>query len=93
MKKEDGREMEVIDGRIQALSERFASQGFYFLGGYVLLSTFVKLVFLDLNFVYYIDTFLVFLIACAYYTYRGIKNGIFIPSEKNMLREKRLLAQ
>ena len=88
MKNEDKSKVVIVDERIQALSEKFAAHGFYILGGYILLSTFIKLIFLDLNPVYFIDTFIVFLIACAYYTFRGVKSGLFLSAEQKQSKRR-----
>lgn len=69
------------DEKNKILSNHFLSQSFFIVLIYIVISSLVKMAYLDWDMVYYIDTFIVVMIASGYFTIRGIQHGLFTQKE------------
>ncbi|WP_314002991.1 DUF6773 family protein [uncultured Paenibacillus sp.] len=79
----------VKDERITALLHKYSHHAFGILMTLLLISTLVKVFILQWDMKYWIDTFLILMVACAYVTFRCIKDGLFLfPSKQD--EQKRL---
>lgn len=73
------------DERIDTTIEKYAADAFYFLSGYILFSSVLKLLIADIAMTVYADTFIAAMVAGGYFTFNMLKAGIYSehkPSSK-----------
>jgi hypothetical protein len=72
----------IKDERITAQVQSYGYQAFGILFVLLMVSVSIKLFILNLDMKYWIDTFLILIGACAYFTFRCIMGGVFVMSDK-----------
>lgn len=72
----------IQDERIMKQIHIYGYQSFGIILTLLLISIFIKLFILNLELKYWIDTFLILLIACAYFTARSIIGGVLLMPDK-----------
>lgn len=86
----------IKDERITLMLHKYSHHAFGILMTLLLVSTFVKVFILQWEMKYWIDTFLILMVACAYATFRGIKSGLFLfpskPDEKKRLKKASIIS-
>ena len=79
----------IKDERITASVHKYSHHGFGILMALLIGSIMVKMFILQWDMKYWIDTFLILMFACAYVTFRYIKDGLLLfPSKQD--EQKRL---
>lgn len=77
----------IRDERTVSLSHQYTSHAFWILFLYIIISSNVKMYFLDMNLNTWVDEFFVLMIGCFYITIRTIKSGIAVlPNQKSKTR-------
>lgn len=67
----------IQDERIESINDKYAAHGFYAVVVYIMLSTMVKLLTLDVSLIAYYDSFVAAMGAAGYFSYMTLKNGIY----------------
>lgn len=75
------------DERIDLTIEKYAAHAFYFLFGYILLSSVIKLLIADIRMIVYADTFITAMLAGGYFIFNMLKSGIH--SENKLSRNNK----
>lgn len=82
------KEKQVKDERLQSQMHKSGYESFVIVFIGILITSSVKFFVFNMDFKSYIDTFLILMLACAYFTFRSIKNGLLISPNKAEEKKK-----
>ncbi|WP_151736389.1 DUF6773 family protein [Paenibacillus tengchongensis] len=71
----------ITDERVVSELQRIGSHAFVILFAGALVSVFVKVFILSWDLRYWLDSFLIVMAACVYYTFRAVRGGLYLPSD------------
>jgi hypothetical protein len=71
----------IQDERIDSINNKYSAHGFYTVSIYILLSTIVKFLALNVSLIYYYDAFLAAMAAAGYFSIKMIRSGAYVEPE------------
>jgi len=81
----------ITDERTESTIETYAAHGFYVLFSYILFSTLIKTLTLDIPMLHYYDAFIAAILAGTYFTFKTLRAGIFITDSNSKSQKFNLL--